>query len=124
MGLGQSDKPVQALPPNGPDHSLADRIRRWTARQCRQHAEPGMADGLVRGEREYAVAVVDQILVTVLIPDRFSQLLAGPARARMGLHVAVNQPSAPMLDDNEYVEQPECIGHTATKKPHATTARA
>jgi len=43
--------------------------------------------------------------------DRFAQLLQGPTGARMCGEVAMNEATTAVLDDNEYVEQPESCGH-------------
>jgi hypothetical protein len=43
--------------------------------------------------------------------DRFAQLLQGPTGARMCAEVAMYEATTAVLDDNEYVEQPESCGH-------------
>ena len=43
--------------------------------------------------------------------DRFAQLLQGPTGALMCAEVAMYEATTAVLDDNEYVEQPESCGH-------------
>jgi hypothetical protein len=63
----------------------------------------------VRGKD--AVAIVQQVLVSLPEADRFAQLLQGPTGGRMCGDVAMNQTTTAVLDDNEYVEQPKRGGH-------------
>ena len=54
---------------------------------------------------------MEQVFVSGLVSERFSQLLARPLRARMGSDVRVNQPAAVVFDDDEYVQNSERARH-------------
>jgi hypothetical protein len=109
--LGEWNQPVQTLPSNGPDDALTDRVGHRALRRGLQYSHPEPTDRLVQMSRKDAVAIMDQVFVSVLIPHRLSQLLARPARARVGRHVAVNQPTASMFDHHEHIQQSERAGH-------------
>ena len=64
-----------------------------------------------------------QIPVVIGVRDHFSDLLQRPGRARMRGDVHVHQSAAAVLDDDEYVEQPN-VAVTATKKSQARIAFA
>jgi hypothetical protein len=54
---------------------------------------------------------MEQIFVSGLVSDGFSQLLTRPLRARMGRDVEVNQPAAVVFDDDEDVQHSERARH-------------
>src|SRR5579862_5423088 len=104
MRFREWNEPVQTLATDGPDYPLADPIGHRTARRSLDDAQPEAANGAVQFRGEDTVAVVDQKLVSGLVPQSLTQVLACPQRARMRRHVAVNQPSAVMLHHHEHIQ--------------------
>jgi len=47
---------------------------------------------------------MEQVFVSDLVSERFAQLLARPLRTRMSGHIAVDQPTTVMLNDDEHVQ--------------------
>lgn len=108
---GYRDEPVQALSSDRPDHPLADRVRHRAVRRCLEGLQPNSLNDIVQLAGEDAVAIVNQVLVSSVIPERVAQLLARPARTRVCGDIAVNQSPRLLLDDYEYVQQPKRTRH-------------
>ena len=115
MRLGQRNKPVQALSANRPmtrsqiafaiGHCggvFSTRRPRCPTDSSRSH-EKMLWQSWIRYSYRFSW------------PDRLSQLLARPARARLGCHVAVNQATASMFDHYEHIQQSERAGHCNEK---------
>src|SRR5688500_2155415 len=83
MCFRQRDEPVQTLAPNRPDDAFTNRIRRGAVRWTLQHTQSQPFDEFVEISGEDAVAIMEQVFVSSLVSERFSQLLARPLRARM-----------------------------------------
>ena len=75
MRRGEWYQPVQALAPNRADDSLADRIGRGRPCWRLQHGQPESADGLVQMPGKDAIAIMEEVSVTVPEGDCFPQLL-------------------------------------------------
>ena len=56
---------------------------------------------------ELRVAVQDDITIWTRLGKRLPQLLDDPLRSRVSSHVEVQNPTPPMLDDEEAVQQLE-----------------
>ena len=65
----------------------------------------------VQFQGEDVVAVMDQIPISGLVPQCLTQLLARPECARMGRHVAVNEPPAAMLHHHQHVQEAQSTGN-------------
>lgn len=111
MRFGRRDQPIQALAPNGADDALADRIGLRAARRRLQHRDSESGHGFVEVIGEDAVAIVQQVMVSLLEADSLAQLLQRPSGRRMRRDVAMNQTTTAVLDNNEYLEQSERGGH-------------
>ncbi|GFE85207.1 hypothetical protein GCM10011488_01610 [Steroidobacter agaridevorans] len=55
---------------------------------------------------------MQQVLISLLVSHRLSQLLPRPLRRRVRRHVEVNESTAAVFDDNEHVQHSECAGHS------------
>ena len=75
MRRGERDHPVQALAPNRADDPLADRVGRGSSGWRLQHGQTESADGLVQMLGKDAIAIMEEVSVTVLEGDCFPQLL-------------------------------------------------
>src|SRR5690606_23677339 len=115
MRFRQRNYPVQTLSSNRPNDAFADGIRFWTSRWALQYAQPQPPDGLIHLGREDAVAIVQQVFVSLLVSHCLAQLLPPPLRGRMRGHVEVDQSTAVMLDDDEHVQDSECARHRDTE---------
>jgi hypothetical protein len=105
--LGHREHPVQALPPNGADHPLADRVRLQTRDGRSQHFDAQGSDRMVQVLGEDRVTIVDQVLVAFGISDDLSQLLQRRGRTRLCRHVHVRQAARAVLDDDKHVQHPK-----------------
>ena len=74
MRLGQRDQPVQALPANGSDDPLADRVRLRARDGRSQHFDAQGSDRTSQVPGEDRVTIVNQVLVAFGISDDLSQL--------------------------------------------------
>ena len=107
MRFGRGDHPIQTLAPKCADDSLADRIRFWASWRRSQHLDAKATHRFVEVRGEDAIAIVHQVLASRIGPDGLAQLLQCPCGRRMCGDVEVNQATAAVLDDHEYVEHPE-----------------
>jgi len=111
MGFGEGFQPIQTLAPNGAEDSFADRIRFRAARRRFQHVDAKSAHRFVEMHGKDAVAIMQCVLISVLEPDSLAQWLQRPGGGWMRGDVAMNQATTTVLDDGEYIEQPERGGH-------------
>ena len=66
---------VKALPPYGSDHPLANRIRLRRPRWRFQHAQAQRLDRFIQMLREDAIPIMNQVTVSIVETNNFSQLL-------------------------------------------------
>ena len=57
--------------------------------------------------REDAVPIVNQVMVAIVKPNNFSQLLQGPLHTRVRSDIDAYKSATTVFDDNEDVEQSE-----------------
>ena len=82
MRLRQRHQPVETLPAQRSDHTLADGIHLRAVRGGSEYADSERLDRLVELPGEDAIAVVEQELVLVIQAEHFAQLLQRPGRRR------------------------------------------
>ena len=110
MLLGQRDQPVQTFTPNRSDYPFTNRIRlRAPGWRC-QHTEAERLDRFIQTFRKDAVAVMNQVTVSVLEANHFPQLLQGPCGTRVRGDIDACKASTTVLDDHEDVEHSEGRG--------------
>jgi DNA-binding winged helix-turn-helix (wHTH) protein len=110
MRLGDRDHPVQTLPADRSDHTLADRVGLGACERRSQHLQAQGANRIIQSLCEDPVPVVDQVLVLVLVADRLSQLLQSPVRTRVCRDVHMYEAARAVLDDDQYVQHPKGRG--------------
>lgn len=64
MTFGHRDQPVQALPPDCPDHPPTYRVRLGTSKRCPQHLQPQYLNGAVQVSGKDAIAIMNQVPVS------------------------------------------------------------
>ncbi len=104
MGFSQGNQPIEALSANGPDEPFANRVGRRTSRRRFQYFDPEFRDRRVEVCGKNAIAIMQQVLVSLLQSNRLSQLLQRPSRSRVRGDIAMNQAPTAMLDDHEYIQ--------------------
>jgi hypothetical protein len=62
MMLIDDQQPVEELPPQGPDHPFADRVRSWRLRRAGENPDAICLEHGVEGSGELARAIPDQEL--------------------------------------------------------------
>ena len=78
MRFRERNEPVQALAAKGTQDTFTNGIRFWTSRRALQYAQTQPLDGLIYLGREDAVAIVQQVFVSLLVSHCLSQLLPRP----------------------------------------------
>ena len=111
VGFRQWDEPVQTFPAECANNALTHGAHLGTVRRGLQHADPEGLDRFIELACEDAVAIVNQELVPIFVPDSLTQLLQRPGSARMSRDVAVDQATAAMLDYDKHIQQSECRGN-------------
>ena len=102
-----ADQPVETLPAQRSDHTLADGIHLRAVRGGSEYADSERLDRLVEFPREDAIAVFEPELVLMIQAEHFAQLLQRPGAGRMSCDFAVDQATASMLDDYEHARHAE-----------------
>ena len=107
MVVGQRNNPIEALPPEGPDESFAERIRLRAPHGCCDDLKAEVRERLIESGGEDCVVVMEDKPVGVVRRYGFAQLLEGPGGSWMRRHVKVNKPARSVLHDHQHVKQPE-----------------
>ena len=69
-----------------------------------------MGNRLVELGREDAIAIMDEKTIVMVRGNGFPQLLECPCRCRVGCHIAVQNPSGPVFDNDQDVALPDKTG--------------
>ena len=78
MALIQRNHEIQAFPPDGSDHSFAERIRLWSSDRSLESAYSKGSNRRVQFGGERRMSIMNEEPVQVIARDRFSQLLDRP----------------------------------------------
>jgi hypothetical protein len=89
MVLGKRNHPIEALPPEGPDESFAERVRLRAPHGCCDDLKAEVRERLIESGGEDGVVVVEDIPVGMVRWYSFAQLLECPSCGRMGRRVDV-----------------------------------
>ena len=73
--LGHRNQPVKALSAYRTDHSFANRIRLRGPRWRFQHLQAQRLDRFIQMLREDAIPIMNQVTVSIVETNNFSQLL-------------------------------------------------
>jgi hypothetical protein len=111
MLLIPDDDVVEAVPAQGTDHPLAERIGRWRPRWCGEESGAQSSDAVVKGGAIDRVSVVDEESRNLVgIAGRLGDALGGPARGRMRGNAGVDDGASAEGENDEDVEDTESRG--------------
>jgi hypothetical protein len=103
----ERDQPIQAFPPDRPDHAFTVGVGLGCSHGCLQYAQPHRSDRTVNGWRADRIAVVDQETMRGLAGDRGPTLLDRPVLRRMLGHVPMDDPPRADVELDKYIEDAE-----------------
>jgi len=107
VSFAQRNEVVQALPANGADQPLAERVRFRCSHWRSQNTQAESVQRLIQANREDGVAVMNQDAVRVVERQKLTELLDGPLGGRMSRHVGVQDAARTGLHGHEDVQNTE-----------------
>ena len=111
MPLVLDDDVVEAVPAQGTDYRLAERIGRWCARWCGEEPGAESSDAAMEVGAIDRVSVVDEESRELLgIAGRLGDALGGPASGWMLGDASVDDPAPVQGENDEDVEDAESRG--------------
>src|SRR5262249_24386691 len=78
MGFTKRNDPIEAFPANGPDQSLAKRVRLWCSSRRLQNPHTEAFQLLIQFVRENRISVVDEESVRMIKCEKLTELLNRP----------------------------------------------
>ena len=113
MIFREGDQVIQALPSDGPDGSLTDRIGLRAPIRRLDYTQAHVLSRNVEFLREDPTPVVDEKPVDMVTRNGLTKLLLGPLGCRVSSGVAMQYPPRPMFQHHEHIEDPKrgCHGN-------------
>jgi hypothetical protein len=107
MPLVHRDDEIQALAPDGPDHTLAESVRGGCSDWCFERADPAVFQGLIGRSGKDGITIVDHESIRMVVRQKFAELLNRPFRCRMAGHIDMENPAGANLHRDEDVKYAE-----------------
>jgi hypothetical protein len=111
MAARENEKPVQTLPPHGPNPTLGECVRSRCLDRSSDHLEPLALEDLIEGAQELGVMVVNQKPDAghpfIHADDEVSRLLCDPRAVGIGGTAGKQHLPGRKLDEEEHIQPPQ-----------------